>query len=129
MKLENAFVNSNARDWFEVQAGFLFIPAYWHTPAYQSTTLTVDEPSMDQNIFPTTLKGGALHGDRYWGDGGVSYMAYGGVDQQTEFLEASQTENVERARVAGGKLTFHVPSSQFFRTFDVAVHRLHLVEN
>jgi hypothetical protein len=29
---------------------------------------------IDQNIFPTALKGGALYGDKYWGSGGVSYM-------------------------------------------------------
>jgi hypothetical protein len=125
VKLDNAFLNYDARDWLQIQAGFLFIPTYWRTHRYQSTTLTVDEPSMDQNIFPTALKGGALHGDKYWGDGGVSYIAYGGVVQQTEFIENAQTEVVVRARVAGGKLTFHVPSRQFFRTFDVAFHRLH----
>jgi hypothetical protein len=128
VKLDNAFVNYNARDWLQVQAGFLFIPTYWRTHRYQSTTLTVDEPSIDQNIFPTALKGGALHGDKYWGDGGVSYIAYGGVVQQTEFLEDTQTEIVQRARVAGGKVIFHVPSRQFFRTFDVALHRLHQVD-
>jgi hypothetical protein len=127
VKLDNGFANYNARDWLQVQAGFLFIPTYWRTHRYQSTTLTVDEPSMDQNIFPTALKGGALHGDKYWGDGGVSYIAYGGVVQQTQFLEGTQSEIVQRERVAGGKLIFHVPSRQFFRTFDVAVHRLHQV--
>jgi hypothetical protein len=127
VKLDNAFVNYNARDWLQVQAGFLFIPTYWRTHRYQSTTLTVDEPSTDQNIFPTSLKGGALHGDKYWGDGGVSYIAYGGVEQQTEFVEAIQSEVVDRARAIGGKLTLHVPSREFFRTFDAAVHRLHRV--
>jgi hypothetical protein len=129
VKLDNAFVNYDARDWMQVQAGFLLVPTYWRTHRYQSTTLTVDEPSIDQNIFPTALKGGALHGDKYWGDGGVSYIAYGGVVQQTEFLENVQSEVVQRARVAGGKLTFHVPSRQLFRTFDIAVHRLHEVDS
>jgi hypothetical protein len=125
VKLDNAFVNYNARDWFQLQAGFLFIPAYWRTHRYQSTTLTVDEPSVDQNVFPTALKGGAVHGDKYWGDGGVSYMAYGGVDQLSEFQESAHIVQTERSWVAGGKLILHVPSRQFFRKFDVAVHRLH----
>ena len=125
VKLDNAFVNYNARDWLQLQAGFLFIPAYWRTHRYQSTTLTVDEPAVDQNVFPTALKGGAIHGDKYWGDGGVSYMAYGGVDQLSEFQESSHSVQTERSQVIGGKLIFHVPSRQFFRTFDVAVHRLH----
>jgi hypothetical protein len=127
VKLDDGFVNYNARDWLQVQAGFLFIPTYSRMHRYQSTTLTVDEPSMDQNVFPTALKGGALHGDKYWGDGGVSYIAYGGVVQQTLFLEDTQSEIVQRERVAGGKLIFHVPSHQFFGTFDVAIHRLHQV--
>jgi hypothetical protein len=89
--------------------------------------LTADEPLIDQNVFPTALKGGALYGDKYWGDGGVSYIVYGGVDQQSQFQESTQVVQTERARVAGGKLTFHVPSRQFFSTFDVALHRLHRV--
>ena len=125
VKLDNAFVNYTARDWFQVQAGFLFIPTYWRTHRYQSTTLTVDEPSVDENIFPTAMKGGALHGDKYWGDSGVSYIAYGGVDQLSEFQESARVVKTERSQVIAGKLTLHLPSRQFFRTFDVSVHRLH----
>jgi len=125
VKLDNGFVNYDARDWLQVQAGFLFIPTYWRTHRYQSTTLTVDEPSIDQNIFPTAMKGGALHGDKYWGDGGISYIVYGGVDQLSEFQEKSQVVYTEHSQAIGGKLTFHLPSRQFFRTFDVSVHRLH----
>ena len=126
-KLDSAFMNYNQWDWLQVQAGFLFIPTYWRMHRYQSTTLTVDEPLIDQSIFPTALKGGALYGDKYWGDGGVSYIAYGGVDQQSQFQENAQVVATERARVIGGKVTFHLPSRQFFRTFDVALHRLRRV--
>jgi hypothetical protein len=129
VKLDSAFVNYNARDWLQVQAGLLFIPTYWRTHRYQSTTLTVDEPLIDQNIFPTALKGGALYGDKYWGEGGVSYVVYGGVDQQSEFQQAEQVLQIERARAVGGKLVLHMPSRQFFSTFDIAVHRLHRVGN
>jgi hypothetical protein len=125
--LDNAFVNYNARDWLQLQAGLLFIPTYWRTHRYQSTTLTVDEPLIDQTVFPTALKGVSLYGDRYWGDGGVSYTVYGGVDQQSEFQEDTQVVEVERAHTVGGKLTLHVPSRHFFRTFDIAVQRLHRV--
>src|SRR5580704_6343527 len=125
--LDNAFVNYNARDWLQLQAGLLFIPTYWRTHRYQSTTLTVDEPLIDQTVFPTALKGVSLYGDRYWGDGGVSYVVYGGVDQQPQFLENTEAVAIESARAVGGKLTLHVPSRHFFRTFDVAVQRLHRV--
>jgi hypothetical protein len=127
VKLDSGFVNYNARDWLQFQAGLLFIPTYWHTHRYQSTTFTVDDPLIDQNIFPTALKGGALYGDKYWGDGGVSYIVYGGVDQQAEFQENTRALRIETARTAGGKFTLHVPSRHFFRTFDVAVQRLHRV--
>jgi hypothetical protein len=129
VKLDSAFVNYNARDWLQVQAGFLFVPTYWRMHRYQSTTLTVDEPLIDQNVFPTALKGGAVYGDKYWGDGGMglSYIVYGGVDQQSEFQESTEIVQTERARAVGGKLVFHVPNRQFFRTFDVAIHRLHRV--
>lgn len=87
VKLDSAFVNYNQRDWLQVQAGFLFIPTYWRMHRYQSTTLTVDEPLIDQNLFPTALKGGAVYGDKYFEDGGVSYVVYAGVDQQSQFEE------------------------------------------
>jgi hypothetical protein len=70
IKLDSGFVNYNARDWLQFQAGLLFIPTYWRTHRYQSTTLTVDEPLIDQNVFPTALKGGEIYGDKYWGDAG-----------------------------------------------------------
>src|ERR1700733_1883362 len=129
VKLDSGFVNYNLRDWLQFQAGFLFIPTYWRTHRYQSTTLTVDEPLIDQNIFSTALKGATVYGDKYWGDGGmgVSYIVYGGIDQQSQFQESTQVVRVERARAVGGKLTFHVPNRQFFRTFDVAIHRLYRV--
>jgi hypothetical protein len=78
--------------------GNLEIYTYWSTHRYQSTTLTVDEPSIDQKLFPTALKGGAVHGDKYWGDGGVSYIVYGGDDLQSEFQENTEavTTNVGR---------------------------------
>jgi hypothetical protein len=127
VKLDSALVNYNTRDWLQVQAGFLFIPTYWRMHRYQSTTLTVDEPLIDQNVFPTALKGAALYGDKYWGDGGVSYIVYGGVDQQSQFEENQPVLQIERARALGGKLTFHVPNREFFSTFDVAVHRMRRV--
>jgi hypothetical protein len=129
VKLDSGFVNYNARDWLQIQAGLLFIPTYWRMHRYQSTTLTVDEPLIDQNIFPTALKGGALYGDKYWADGGVSYIVYGGVDQQSQFLESSQVVGTERARATGGKVTLHMANRGFFTTFDIAVQRLHRVGN
>jgi hypothetical protein len=127
VKLDSAFVNYNSRDWLQVQAGLLFVPTYWRRHRYQSTTLTVAEPLIDQNIFPTALKGGALYGDKYWGDGGLSYIVYGGVDQQSQFQQSSQVVRTEQAKAAGAKITLHVPNRQFFTTFDVSVHRLHRV--
>jgi hypothetical protein len=68
-----------------------------------------------------------VYGDKYFGEGGVSYVVYGGVDQQSQFLESEQIVQTERARTVGGKLTFHLPSHQFFRTLDIAAHRLRRV--
>jgi hypothetical protein len=127
VKLDSGFVNYNARDWLQLQAGFIFIPTYWRTHRYQSTTLTADDPLIDQIVFPAALKGAAVYGDRYWGDGGVSYVVYGGIDQQSEYQGSTDVVRIERAKVIGGKLTFHMPSAQFFRTFDIAFHRLHRV--
>jgi hypothetical protein len=127
VKLDSAFVNYNARDWLQIQGGLLFIPTYWRTHRYQSTTLTVDEPLIDQNVFPTALKGGAMYGEKYWGESGISYIVYGGVDQQAQFDENTSTVEIEPARAIGGKVTIHVPSHQLLRVFDVSLHRLHRV--
>jgi hypothetical protein len=124
VKLDSAFVNYNWRDGLQFQGGLLFIPTYWRTHRYQSTTLTVDEPLIDQTVFPTALRGGALYGEKFWGDGGVSYIVYAGIDQQAQFIEGTQSILNEQARVAGGKLTVHLPTRQFLTTFDIAIHRL-----
>jgi hypothetical protein len=124
IKLDIAFVNYTFSDSLQIEAGYLFIPTYWREHRYQSTTLTVDDPLIDENVFPTALKGGMIHGDRYFGEGGISYVLYGGIDQQTELQPGGAGSKTEGARVSGGKLVIHLPSKQFFDTFDVAVHVL-----
>jgi hypothetical protein len=124
VKLDSGFVNYTASDSLQVEAGFLFIPTYWREHRYQSTVLTVDDPLIDQTVFPTAFKGGMVHGDRYFRGGGISYMAYGGVDQQTEFQNGGATLATEGARALGGKVVVHMPSEQFFDTFDIAFHAL-----
>src|ERR1700730_440940 len=85
VKLETASVNYNWRDWLQVQAGFLFVPTYWRTHRYQSVTLNVDEPLIDQAVFPTAFKGVMIHGDKYREESGISYSFYGGATQQAAF--------------------------------------------
>jgi hypothetical protein len=123
--LETASVNYNWRDWLQVEAGFLFIPTYWRTHRYQSTNLTVDEPLMDQNVFPTAFKGGMLHGDKYFEHGGLSYLIYGGISQEPEIFSTDATSlEIDRARAIGGKLIAHVPSGNLLDALDIGYHRL-----
>jgi hypothetical protein len=124
IKLDSAFVNYTFSDSLQIEAGYLFIPTYWREHRYQSTTLTVDDPLIDENVFPTAFKGGMVHGDRYFGEGGISYMVYGGVDQEAEFQSGGQALKTEGARAVGGKLIGHLPSREFFDTFDVGLHAL-----
>jgi hypothetical protein len=121
IKLDSAFVNYNARDWFQIEGGFLFVPTYWRTHRYQSTTMTVDEPLMDQKIFPTAFKGAEIHGDKYLESGGLSYQIYLGESQEQQFT----TLTVDRSRAFGGKLVLHLPSRHFLNAFDIGFHRLH----
>jgi hypothetical protein len=118
VKLETASVNFNWRDSLQLQAGFLFVPTYWRTHRYQSTTLTVDEPLIDQAIFPTAYKGAMIHGDKYLDEGGISYEFYGGSAQQTNF-DAVSPDDVTRSRAVGGKMVWHVPSRHLFNMLDV----------
>jgi hypothetical protein len=123
--LETASVNYNCRDWLQVQAGLLFVPTYWRTHRYQSTNLTVDEPLMDQVVFPTAFKGGMLHGDKYFEHGGISYLIYGGISQEPEIFNTDTTSlQVDRARAVGGKLVAHVPTGNLFDALDIGYHRL-----
>ena len=122
VKLETASVNFNWRDWLQVQTGFLFVPTYWRTHRYQSTTLTVDEPLIDQAVFPTAFTGAMIHGDRYFEEGGISYQLYAGYAQQANFEDAVVSADLTRSRAAGGKVVWHVPSHHMFHTFDVGFH-------
>jgi hypothetical protein len=122
VKLETASVNFNWRDGLQVQAGFLFVPTYWRTHRYQSTTLTVDEPLIDQAVFPTAFTGAMIHGDRYLEEGGISYQIYAGYAQQANFEDAVVSADLTRSRAAGGKVVWHVPSQHMFHTFDVGFH-------
>jgi hypothetical protein len=119
VKLETASANFNWRDWLQVQGGFLFVPTYWRTHRYQSTTLTVDEPLIDQAIFPTAFKGVMIHGDHYLDEGGISYQFYGGWAQQADFEDGVVETDLTRSRAVGGKAVWHIPSHQLFRTLDV----------
>jgi len=124
VKLETASVNYNWRDWLQGQAGFLFVPTYWRMHRYQSVVLSVDDPLIDQSIFPTAFKGGMVHGDKYFEEGGFSYHLYGGVSQEAKFHDAVPGDDLRRARSVGGKFVWHVPTRHFCDTFDIGVHQL-----
>jgi hypothetical protein len=121
VKLETASANFNWRDWLQVQAGFLFVPTYSRTHRYQSVMLTVDEPLIDQAVFPTAFKGAMIHGDKYFQDGGIGYAFYGGSSQQASFEDAVVAADLARSRSLGGKVVWHVPTRHRFRTLDVGV--------
>jgi len=121
VKLETASVNFNWRDSLQLQAGFLFVPTYWRTHRYQSTTLTVDEPLIDQAVFPTAFTGAMIHGDTYLDEGGISYYVYGGYAQQANFEDAVVAAALTRSRAVGGKMVWHIPSRHLFNTLDVGV--------
>jgi hypothetical protein len=122
VKLDTMSLNYNLRDWLQVQAGFVFVPTYWREHRYQSTTLPVDDPMIDETVFPSAFKGIAIHGDKYFKDGGFSYEVYGGVDQQSDFNQLKAT--TERSRALGVKFVAHLPSRHFFEVFDIGFHRL-----
>ena len=125
VKLQNAFVNYNWQDWLQAEAGYLFVPTYWRTHRYQSTNLTVDEPLIDQVVFPGVFKGVMLHGDKYFESSGFSYQIYGGLSQEPENFDAeARNLHIDQAWAIGGKLVAHVPSRHFFDSFDIGYHRL-----
>jgi hypothetical protein len=119
VKLETASVNYNWRDWMQLQGGFLFVPTYWRTHRYHSTTLTVDEPLIDQAVFPTAFKGVMIHGDKYREQGGISYQFYGGTSQQADFEDAVVGSNLALSKSVGAKVVWHIPNQHLFDTLDV----------
>ena len=125
VEMQTASVNYNYCDGLQMEAGFLFVPTYWRTHRYQSTNLTVDEPLIDQNIFPSVFKGIKLHGDKYFEDGGFSYQIYGGISQEPEVFDAeTASSQIDTAFAMGGKLVAHVPTRHFLDAFDIGYHRL-----
>jgi hypothetical protein len=125
VKLDSASVNYNWRDSLQGEVGFLFVPTYWRTHRYQSTTLTVDEPLIDQNVFATAFKGARIHGDKYFEEGGLSYEFYGGAGQRSEFQNDTRISTIERSQILGAKAILHLPSRHFFDVFDLGFHRMH----
>jgi hypothetical protein len=124
VKVDSASLNYNWRDWLQADAGFLFVPTYSRTHRYQSTNLTVDEPLMDQNVFPPAFAGIAIRGDKFFDEGGLSYQIYGGATQEGHFSLMPGDTQIDRAPALGGKLVLHVPTRHFFNTFDIGFHRL-----
>jgi hypothetical protein len=118
VKVETASVNFNWHDGLQLQAGFLFVPTYWRTHRHQSATLTVDEPLIDQAIFPTAFTGAMIHGDKYFEEGGISYQFYGGSSQQATFT-ADVTADLARSRAIGSNVVWHIPSRHLFNTLDI----------
>jgi hypothetical protein len=80
--------------------------------------LTVDEPLIDQAIFPTAFTGAMIHGDKYFEEGGISYQFYGGSSQQATFT-ADVTADLARSRAIGSNVVWHIPSRHLFNTLDI----------
>lgn len=139
--LHTGWVNYQASDTLQLRAGFLFIPTYWRTHRYQSTTLTVADPLIDRTIFPTGVVGGMAHGSKLFDDGGFSYTVYGGVTPRAPMAEMPSAEGDSeegdhgdtpapefeqgRARSAGGTFLVHLPTGHHFKVFDVGAQYLH----
>jgi hypothetical protein len=124
-KLDSATLTYNFRDWLQIAAGFEFVPTYWRTHRYQSTTLTVEDPTIDQRVFPTAFKGGTIRGDRYFEHGGFSYELYGGVSQQSEYVPDGRDTFMSREPMLGAKFVAHVPTGGFLDTCDFGFQRMH----
>jgi hypothetical protein len=128
VKLETASVNFNWRDGLQLQAGFLFVPTYWRTHRHQSATLTVDEPLIDQAVFPTAFTGAMILGNKYRDEGGISYQLYGGSSQQATFANAAVLTALDRSGAIGGKVVWHIPSRRAFNTLDIGFLAHHGVD-
>jgi len=124
-KLDSATLTYNFRDWLQIAAGVEFVPTYWRMHRYQSTTLTVADPIIDQTVFPTAFKGGMIKGDRYFKYGGFSYELYGGESQRAEYLPGGQSTFVSREPVLGAKFVAHVPTGAFLDSCDIGFQRMH----
>jgi hypothetical protein len=126
VKLDSATLTYNFRDWLQLAAGFEFVPTYWRMHRYQSTTLTVEDPIIDQRVFPTAFKGAMLKGDRYFEHGGFSYELYGGESQQAEYLPGGQSTFISREPMLAAKFVAHVPTGGLLDSCDIGFHRMHL---
>jgi hypothetical protein len=122
VKLDSATLTYSFRDWLQFETGFEFVPTYWRAHHYQSTTLTVEDPVMDQRIFPTAFKGGVIKGDRLFEHGGFSYQLYGGIGQQTLYLDNGKGTFLARDPMVGGKFVVHGPCGKWLDVCDVGVH-------
>jgi hypothetical protein len=121
--VDAAWVNYNARDWLQWRTGLLYIPTYWGSRRFQSATLTVADPFIDQEIFPAAFTGTMLHGDRLFEDGGFSYSVYAGKGLEADHLDGEECR-VAKPRIYGGKGVWHVPTRRRLDLFDISYQRM-----
>jgi hypothetical protein len=143
--LHTAWANFQQSDAFQVRAGFLFVPTYWRTHRYQSTTLTVADPLIDRRIFPSGVVGAMGHGNKLFDDGGFGYTVYGGVTPRAPVPEipkvggegeggdgeedhhttTAQEFEAGRARSVGGTFLAHVPNGHNINVLDLGFQYLY----
>ena len=115
--LETAWLNYSHQDWLNARAGLLLVPTYWRVHHYPSTTLTVENPLIDKQIFPASIVGTMIHGSRYRGEAGVDYTFYVGNGRGAD--PGRQDSNDHKA--SGGTFLVHVPHRQLFDTLDLGL--------
>lgn len=115
--LETVWLNYGRHDWLNARAGLLLVPTYWRIHHYPSTTLTVQNPLIDQAIFPGDIVGAMVHGSRYFADGGLDYTWYAGNGRGPNPGRTDADDH----KATGGNFVVHVPTRHFFQTFDLGV--------
>jgi len=86
-QVQTAWGNYRFRDSFQLRAGHQLVPTYWRLHRYQSTTLTVEDPLLDSNVFPASFDGVAAHGSHFGDLASVSYSVYGGSGNRISPVE------------------------------------------
>lgn len=121
VKVEQAWGEYAHLDVLTLRGGLILTPGYWNVNHYPNVVLSTRRPLMVRRVFREAITGAMAYGTRYWDDFGITYYAYLGNGESDFFTKEDDNEG----KAVGGRVSFHLPTGEFFDRLDVGVSGYH----
>jgi len=116
IKAEEAWVEYQQSDLFNIRGGLNVEPGYWNVHHYPNITLSTRRPLLVRNIFPRDFVGVLGYGSQYHDRYGWSYHLLVANGQSDDYGKHDDNES----KAAGAGLRLHLMPNRF-DTFDVGI--------